>query len=117
MKGKIPDKIRLYHILDAIRNIENFSANKTKEDLYNNLMYRFSVERQLEIIGEAANNLSPSICHLHCDIPWEKIISFRNLLAHEYFGLDLELIWGIINENIPQLKIDIQRILKTDFPN
>ena len=117
MKGRIPDKIRLHHILDAIKNIENFSATKIKEDLYNDLMYRFSVERQLEIIGEAANNLEPSLYDQHPEIPWEKIISFRNLLAHEYFGLDLELIWGIITTNIPDLKKGIQQILDRDYSN
>lgn len=111
MTGKIPDKIRLQHILDAIQNIENFSSNKTKEDFYNDLMYRFSVERQLEIIGEAANNISPLLQTSYPQIPWEKIISFRNLLAHEYFGLDLELVWGIVNENMPGLKTEIVDIL------
>jgi uncharacterized protein with HEPN domain len=115
MKGKISDKIRLQHILDAIQNIEDFSLNKTKDDFYNDLMYRFSVERQLEIIGEAANNISSPVQILYSDISWEKIISFRNFLAHEYFGLDLELIWGIIIDNLPQLKIDIQQILQNDF--
>lgn len=112
MTGKIPDKIRLQHIPDAIQNIENFSSNKTKEDFYNDLMYRFSVERQLEVIGEAANNISSSFQELYSEVPWKKIISFRNFLAHEYFGLDLELIWGIVVDNLPQLKKDIRNILK-----
>ncbi|MEO6329297.1 MAG: DUF86 domain-containing protein [Ginsengibacter sp.] len=111
MTGKIPDKIRLRHIIDAIQHIENFSLNKTKEDFYTDLMYRFSVERQLEIIGEAANNISSSLQELHADVPWQKIISFRNFLAHEYFGLDLELVWSIITDSLPQLKKDIQNIL------
>src|SRR5688572_10651199 len=115
MTGKIPDKVRLQHILDAIKNIENFSSNKTKEDLYNNLMYRFSVERQLEIIAEAANNISFSLRELYPNIPWQKIISFRNLLSHEYFGLDLELVWGIVTDNLPQLKKDVQRIVEAQI--
>jgi uncharacterized protein with HEPN domain len=49
MNGRIPDKVRLQHILDAITNIENFSAGKTKDHLYSDLMYRASIERQLEI--------------------------------------------------------------------
>ena len=51
MKGKNSDEIRLRHILEAINFIETFSAGKSKEDIYGNFMYRFSVERQLEIIG------------------------------------------------------------------
>ena len=96
MKGKLSDEIRLRHILDAIHNIENFSSGKSKNEFYNDLMYRFSIERQLEIIGEAANNLSSDLKNKYTDTPREKIISFRNFLAHEYFGIDPELVWGII---------------------
>ena len=115
MTGKIPDKVRLQHFLDAIQNIENFSSDKTKDDFYNDLMYRFSVERQLEIIGEATNNISSSLQELHPNVPWQKIISFRNFLAHEYFGLDLELIWGIVTDNLPQLKKDVQKIVEVQL--
>ncbi len=61
MKGNKGDLVCLRHILDAIGFIEEFSKSKGKEDIYNNFMYRFSVERQLEIIGEAANNISSGI--------------------------------------------------------
>jgi uncharacterized protein with HEPN domain len=110
MKNK-GDEIRLHHILEAINNIGTFSAGKTKDDLYNNLMYRFSIERQLEIIGEAANNLSGPLREQYSSIPWPQIISFRNFLAHEYFGLDLELIWSILINHVPSLKSDIEKIL------
>ena len=75
-------------------------------------MYRFSIERQLEIIGEAANNLSAGLKNKCADIPWKKIISFRNFLAQEYFGIDLELVWGIIESQIPVLKKDIEKVLQ-----
>src|SRR5258708_2129359 len=101
MKGKLSDEIRLQHILDAIPYIENFSSDKTINDFYNDPMYRFSIERQLEIIGESANNLSPHLKNKYADTPWEKIISFKNFLVHEYFGIDLELLWGIVTLHIP----------------
>jgi uncharacterized protein with HEPN domain len=112
MKGKISDEIRLRHILDSINFIEKFSAGKSKKDLYEDDMYRFSVERQLEVIGEAANNLSSALISQHADIPWQQIISFRNFIVHEYFGLDLELVWDVIVNHIPSLKIQIESILK-----
>jgi uncharacterized protein with HEPN domain len=112
MKGKISDEVRLRHILDAIIFIETFSAQKIKEDIFTNFMYRFSIERQLEIIGEAANNLSPEFIKSNPDVPWPQIISFRNLIVHEYFGLDLELIWDVVVNHIPSFKIQVQRILK-----
>jgi uncharacterized protein with HEPN domain len=112
MKGKLPDKIRLQHILEAIGYIENFSHNKTKSDFFDDVMYRSSVERQLEIIGEAANNLSDDLTNNYSEIPWEKMVSFRNFLAHEYFGIDHELVWGIVEVHLPILKKDIEKILQ-----
>jgi uncharacterized protein with HEPN domain len=112
MKGKISDEIRLRHILDAIIFIEKFSAGKSKQDLYTDYMYRFSVERQLEIIGEAANNLSPAIILHYADVPWQQIISFRNFIVHEYFGLDLELVWNVIDIHVPVFKVQVENILK-----
>jgi uncharacterized protein with HEPN domain len=101
----------LRHILDAILYIEKFSAGKIKDDIYDDDMYRFSVERQLEIIGEAANNLSSSLISNHKDVPWPQIISFRNFIVHEYFGLDLELIWNVIVVHIPPFKLQMRKYL------
>ncbi len=111
MKGERTDEIRLRHIQDAILYIEKFSEGKKREDLYSHAMYRFSVERQLEIIGEAANNLSATLISQHSDVPWPQIISFRNFIVHEYFGLDLDLIWNVITVHIPPFKIQIEKIL------
>ena len=105
MKGKKSDEIRLRHILDAINFINSFSSGRPKDDLYSDHMYLFSVERQLEIIGEAANNLSPSLIEKYHDVPWPQVISFRNFIVHEYFGLDLDLIWSVIINHIPSFKI------------
>lgn len=112
MKGNLSDEIRLLHILDAIRYMEIFSVDKSKDDLFNDPMYRFSVERQLEIIGEAANNLSDILKNKYSEIPWPKIISFRNFIVHENFGLDLELIWDVVANHIPKLNNDVVEILK-----
>lgn len=111
MKDNLSDKIRLLHILDAIQHIENFSLNRNKADIYNDFQLRFSLERQLEIIGEAANHVTSVIHENNVEVEWPKIISFRNFLAHEYFGVDLELLWGIIIDNIPLLKKQISTIL------
>ena len=111
MKREKADEIRLRHILDAILYIEKFSAGRAKNDIYKDDMYRFSVERQLEIIGEAANNLSPSLISNYNDVPWPQIISFRNFIVHEYFGLDLDLVWNVIIIHIPPFKLQIEKIL------
>jgi uncharacterized protein with HEPN domain len=112
MKGKLSDEVRLRHILGAIIYIETFSAGKSKEDIYENFMYRFSVERQLEIIGEAAGNISQNLKNKYPVTPWPQIISFRNFIVHEYFGLDLELVWDVVVNHIPVLKKEIENILE-----
>ena len=112
MKGKLSDETRLRHILEAINFIEGFSTGKSRADLDTDFMYLFSIERQLEIIGEAANNLSAVLKSDYSEVPWLQIISFRNFIVHEYFGLDLELVWTVIKKHIPEFKIQIQSILK-----
>ena len=105
------DKARLLHILDAINFIETFLVNKTKDDFFNDFQLRFAIERQLEIIGEAANHLSDDTKNQNNNIEWRKIVAFRNFLIHEYFGVDLELIWGITQNNLTDLKATIKKII------
>lgn len=111
MKEINSDRVRLLHIQEAIVYIESFLTNKNKDDLYNDALIRFAVERQLEIIGEAANRLSEDVRIRSSEIEWKRIIAFRNFLAHEYFGIDLELVWDIVETKIPLLKNSILKIL------
>jgi uncharacterized protein with HEPN domain len=99
------------HIQEAIAYIEKFVQNKSKEDIYDDALMRFAVERQLEIIGEASNNLTSSIKERFPEIEWKRVIGFRNFLAHEYFGVDLELVWDIVETKIPPLKTVIEKML------
>ena len=111
MKKVDSDRIRLLHIQEAIRYIETFLIGKGKGDLYTDALIRFAVERQLEIIGEAANHLSDEIKILFPEIEWRRVVAFRNFLTHEYFGIDLELVWDIIANKIPPLKATIDQML------
>lgn len=104
------DKARLLHIIEAINYIESFIEGRVKDDLYNDPMLRFAIERQLEIIGEAANHLSDELKLTNPEIEWRKVIAFRNFIVHEYFGIDLELVWDIIANKIPPLKRVVERM-------
>ena len=104
------DKVRLLHISEAIHYVETFIKGKSKDDLYNDPMFRFAIERQLEIIGEAANHLSEELQLNNPEIEWRKIVAFRNFIVHEYFGVDLELVWDIIATKIPHLKMVVERM-------
>ena len=67
--------------------------------------------RNLEVIGEAAKSLSKDIKDKHKDVEWKKISGLRNILAHEYFGIDVEIVWDITKNKLPELKSAISRIL------
>ena len=107
----LSDKVRLQHILEAIEYVDQFLDGRSGSDLYTNPQLRFAIERQLEIIGEAANNLSEAIKITYIDVEWRKIVAFRNFIVHEYFGVDLELLWIITQKNLPPLKQVITRML------
>ena len=105
------DKARLLHILEAINYIESFCDGKAKNHLYDDAMFRFAIERQLEIIGEAANHLSEKIKLDNPEAEWRKVTAFRNFIVHEYFGVDLELVWDIIANKVPVLKIIVVKMI------
>ncbi len=75
------------------------------------MMFNASL-RQLEIIGEASNRLSENLLNNHPAIPWARIIGLRNLVIHEYFGIDDITIWNVIKINLPELKAQIEKIIK-----
>jgi len=104
MNAKISNSVRLLHILDAISEIENYIQNADKDTFVNNSMMFNATLHQLEIIGEAANGLSDEFLMEHPSIPWARIIGLRNLIVHEYFGVDDQTIWSIVTINLPPLK-------------
>lgn len=105
------DKIYPKHILDAISDIENFMENVNKEEFYENKEKQYAVLRALEIIGEASKNLSKELKVGYREVPWKEIAGMRDKLIHEYFGVKLELVWGTIKNNLPEVKKQIHNIL------
>ncbi len=104
MRDKFGDKGRLLHICDAIESIESYSNGIDFKHFSADQMCFDACVRQLSIIGEASNHLSKSLCARFNEVPWPEIIALRNLVVHEYFGVDTLVIWKIIRENIPELK-------------
>ena len=110
MRSELGDKIRLKHILDAIEEIEKYLLNTSFTDFLENSMMRFACIKQMEIIGEASKHITDDLKSKFTDIEWVQIVGLRNVLAHEYFGVDASLIWEIIKEDIPELKEKIKRV-------
>jgi len=105
------DSIFLHHILDAITTIEEHVGTTPHIQFVHNKMMQDAVVRELEIIGEAARNLSDALRAQYQEIEWDSIISMRNRLIHAYFRVDIELVWDIIKNDIPALKGQIEGIL------
>lgn len=112
MKGKAGDKQRLLHIAEAINEIEAYTAGQHFDTFLTNSMMRFASVKQIEIIGEAANLLSDETKELAPSIPWKQIIGLRHILVHEYFGIDSNLIWQIIEQDLPLLKSELTGLLE-----
>lgn len=101
----------LSHILDAIGKIEQYLAGKGHENLFQDDMLLDAVVRELEIIGEAANNVSAEFCKQHPSVPWQSMTGMRNRLIHEYFGVDRKVVWDTCKGDLPPLKKLIASIL------
>ena len=105
-------KLYLDDILEAIRRIEEYTKKTTFGKLKRDNLVTDGVVRNLEIIGEATKNIPKQIKSKYSYIEWKKIAGLRDILAHEYFGIDLEILWDIIKNKIPDLKKNISRISK-----
>ena len=111
MRSKLGDKARLQHILDAILEIESYSLNTDFNEFIKNSMMRFASIKQLEIIGESSNHISQETKNSFSTVDWAQIVGMRNVFIHEYFGIDSTIVWEIIKNDIPSLKLKVEEIL------
>ena len=107
------DGVYLRHMLDAIEKIESYVA-VGRETFLTTSHWHDAVMRQLEIIGEATKRLSQPLRDQYDAIPWRRIAGLRDVLIHDYMGVDLEAVWEITQRQLPDLKKTIQLILHTD---
>lgn len=113
MKGKPGDRQRLLHIQEAISEIEAYTKDISIKTFLDNSMMRFACVKQIEIIGEAANFITPETKALFSELEWKQIIGMRHILVHEYFGVDFDLIWQVIINDLPILKTKVERVLNS----
>ena len=105
------ETVYLKHIRDAIAKIES-STPEGRKRFFADSMVPDAIIRNLEIIGEAARNLSPDFIRQRSpEIPWRSIIALQNVLIHVYFRVDLELVWRIVRRRLPTLKRHIEALL------
>jgi uncharacterized protein with HEPN domain len=97
-------------ILDSIQDIENFIQGMNYEEFRDDRKTINAVIRSIEIIGEASKKIPKSLRDSQPEIPWKKMAGMRDKLTHAYFGIDLEIIWKVVSEEIIQIKPGILKI-------
>lgn len=105
------DKLYLIHILDSINKIESYTSSGWNE-FKDNTMIQDAVIRNFEIVGEATKKLSTQLKETHPEVPWRRIAGFRDVLIHDYMGVDTEEVWNVIQGYLPEFKRKIQSLLQ-----
>ena len=106
--------IQLYlaDILDSCNAVTEYVAGITFEDFCNDRRTYSAVIREFEIIGEAVGKLPEELKQRRSDVEWQDIKDFRNLLIHEYFGVDLEIVWKVIQDDLPDLMDAVREFIR-----
>ncbi len=105
-------KLFIEDILESIEKIQRYIKNLDYEKFKDNELVADAVIRNLEIIGEASKNIPDNIRAKYPNVPWRRMIGLRNITAHEYFGVDLNIIWEIITANLSETKPKIELMLE-----
>lgn len=110
------DAIRLRHMLDAAREARGFTRGRARRDLDSDRQLVLALVKDVEIIGEAACQLSPAAREQFPSIPWDDIIGMRHRLVHAYFDINLEILWQTVQADLPALIAELERMRAGDAP-
>ena len=105
------DAARIRHMLDAAREAMGFMRGRTRQALENERLLSLAIVRLLEIVGEAARQVSESTRRLYPAVPWAKIAGMRNHLIHGYDVIEFEVVWEVLTRDFPPLVAELERIL------
>lgn len=112
MRPKERDLAYLWDMREAAREISDFVRGISYAKFEKNHLIRYAVERQLLVIGEAANHVSEAFREKHPEIPWGQIIGQRNILAHEYGEILAERIWLAATKSVPELLEELNKLVE-----
>lgn len=99
-------------ILEAVKRIQKFIKGYSYEQFIFDIKTTDAVIRNLSIIGEAASKVGKEFHSKHPQVPWKHMIGLRNKVMHEYFGVDLKILWKTIHEDLPDLKKSVRKLQK-----
>lgn len=105
------DKLYLIHISECIHRIERYLGDGGKVAFMASSLVQDAIIRNLQILSESAIRISNDMQETHPAVEWFKIRGFRNIMVHDYLGVDLEMIWNIIERDLPKLKAAVEKML------
>jgi uncharacterized protein with HEPN domain len=110
----LKDRHSLMGILDAIRSIDQYTASFTSaEELYESRVHFDATLMSFVVIGEMVDRISDEFKASHTALDWKNVKGLRNIIAHDYFGVDAEEIWQICKTQIPALRVEVEKVLNT----
>jgi len=107
------DRLRFLDMAESIKKIEKYTLSG-KPVFERDELIQIWVLHHLQVLGEAARGISEETQQTYPQIPWGKIIGFRNILVHHYFAINTDEIWAVVQVNIPPLKMELEKILEQD---
>lgn len=111
MKKRLTEQARVQHMLNAIIEIQEFVNDTVYEEYLNDRKLQLALTRLIEIIGEASNHVAEETKNRFSEIEWRVLTGIRNVIVHEYFGIDYDIIWAVIQQDIPLLRVKLEQLL------
>lgn len=105
-------KVYLEDILEAIGKIRTYTAGMSADSFAADNKTLDAVLRNLEVIGEAVKSMPDEIRSQHQQVEWKKIAGLRDILIHQYFGIDVEIVWDVVHNKLPELERQIRDVVK-----
>ena len=107
--GEGTDLVLLEHIRDRISRVGEYTGGDSSK-FFDSTLVQDAVVRNLQTIAESTQRLSETLRATEPEIPWRAIAGFRNVLVHDYFGIDLEAVWSVVDQDLPLLAAAVERM-------